>query len=120
MGDVAGGSLLNSTELDIAVDGAVLDITLGFDAWLEDVGAPGASTTALLQGFVSAQNESGGWGAVVSSSLTHEHVTRVDDSTVRISVRAEAYDLTVPETITVTVPWQAMSSQVRRGCSWAT
>ena len=48
--------------------------------------APRRARIALLAGLRSAQNEPGGWGAVVSPSLTHDHVRRLDDTRLSFSL----------------------------------
>ena len=70
-----------------------------------------AVTTALIDGFDSAQSESTGWNGVGQAGLTHESVSRNDDTTVFITLPPfSAYSLTVEENIYLSVPGSALTS----------
>jgi len=102
---VAGGV----AEAEIVAGGETLIITLTGDIWHNDMGSDDASTTALIAGITSAGAETLGWNNVVKANLAFGDIARTSDKVVTITLGAEAtYQITVNETITVTVPTAAI------------
>jgi hypothetical protein len=67
---------------------------------------------ALLAGIRSEQNEPSGWNAIIGPRLATSDVVRVSATEVRLTMRSvEAYAINEPETVTVTLPAQLLSSQ---------
>ncbi len=67
-------------------------------------------TSRLLAGIRSAQHEEFGWNAVITPVLGAQHVRRFGD-TVQITVPSvPTYEISRPETITVTIPRLASPS----------
>ena len=65
----------------------------------------------MINGIDSDQAEAAGWDAVVKTGLTFNDVTRTSATVVTFTLPAFAtYDITVDETITVTVPASAIAS----------
>ena len=104
------GTLLNATEADVNA-GASLIITLGNDVWTADIGTLSLATTELLRSLTSTGAEPSGWSAVIAKALTHEHVNRIDDKSVRIDVQHAGYDLQAPELINLVVPPVSVASR---------
>ena len=96
-------------------DNALL-LNLLNDTWVPALGSDcesgGASATrALLRALVSAQHEPNGWNAIVRPALGCEHVARVSDVLVIVSLPPrDQYDITAPEVIEVIVPGAALTS----------
>jgi len=98
---------------DVAVGEAILELADALDA-SEDltVTATGGGATKfddirgdIILGLNSAQSELTGWNAEVRDKLDVSAVVRTDDYTVTITLPPMAgYDITAPETITVTIP----------------
>ena len=62
-----------------------LVLILSGDRWSMEVGEAGTNATRLLlEGVVPQQNETTGWLQVVRPALSHEHLTRISDDTVRL------------------------------------
>jgi len=100
----------NAGEAQIISGGQSLIITLVDTTWDATIGADNALTTALIDGLVSAGAETNGWNNVVKDGLTHTAVTRTNDSQVTITLPAfGGYDISADETITVTVPEDAVA-----------
>ena len=119
---VSGGSLLATNREIMLQEHAFMTIEVHMvdDAWVAELGTPAGMATnrALLAGFVSAQSEAGGWNAVVSPALlvgctlmACPSVTRVTDQLARITLpQLTSYDITLPETLQLTVPKRAVLS----------
>lgn len=119
---MSGGSLLDSNREAMlqSYAGMSLEVTMVDDAWVAELGTPAGMETnrALLAGFVSAQSEAGGWNAVVLPALLAgctliacPSVTRVTDQLARITLpQLTSYDITLPETLSLTVPKRAVLS----------
>ena len=86
------------------------------DTWVPALGSdcdvgPESATRALLRALESAQSEPNGWNAVVRPALGCEHVARVSDVLVIVSLPPrDQYDITAPEVIEVIVPGAALTS----------
>ena len=102
------GALLSggAEEADVrSLTSHTLSIVLQGGAWLPTVGLDGEATTALIAGLRSAQGEPGGWNAAVQPLLTSAELSRLDDSTVELTIPQRAgYDIASPETLSLTVP----------------
>ena len=65
----------------------------------------------MINGIDSDQAEAAGWDAVVKTGLTFNEVTRTSATVVTITLPGFAtYEITIDETITVTVPATAVTS----------
>ena len=104
--DVQGALVAHAMESDLrSAESHTLDITLHDDTWLPSVGLDSLASAALLNGLVSAQQEPNGWNTAVRPLLTSADLTRLDAQTVRLTIPQRAgYDISQPETITLTVP----------------
>ena len=104
------GTITDDGELDIreGVNSTII-LTLTNDLWDPTVGASNAVTTALINGLTSAGVEGTGWNTVVRDTLTFNEVVRTSDTVVTITLPAySSYNITVNETITVTIPATAL------------
>jgi len=107
-----------TVESDIITGGKTIILTLTNDTWVATVGADNAITTALIAGVDSAQSEATGWDVEVKGNMVFGDVTRDSDTQVTILLGAEAaYDITASETITVTIPVEAVTSGTTYACS---
>ena len=93
---LAGGAALRHT----------LELQLGGDTWVTDLGEEGsASSSALLAALTSAQDEPRGWNSVVRAQLTAASLERVSDILAVITLPDAAnYSIDKPETIAITIP----------------
>jgi len=99
------------TEADIVAGGQTIVITLTNDTWTAAVGNNNATTDAIIAGLDSDGADATGWDAVVKAGLTFNDVARTSATVVTITLPAFAtYDITALETITVTVPHQALQT----------
>jgi hypothetical protein len=102
-----------STEADIRAGGNTITITITGDTWQAAGAAFNAERQNIINGLNSAQAEAAGWNAVVRALQGVAGVVRTSDTLVTITLDAEAgYDITAPETITVTVPFTALSTSL--------
>ena len=105
------GTVTSATEADIVAGGKTLILTLTNDTWTAAVGNSNPTTTAIINGLDSDGAEATGWDAVVKAGLTFNDVTRDSDTQVTILLPAFAtYDITALETITATVPHEALQT----------
>ena len=112
---ISGRALGRVTEEDIRQNGAIeFEVTLYNDTFAPLVGhrhVDPYATTLLLRGVRSAQHEESGWNAVVLPVLARKNVMR--DSTTHLTVHlpiCTTYDISAPETISVAIPPEAVSS----------
>ena len=97
------GTILTAREPDIVTGGRTIILTLTNDTWQPLVLA--AQRQAIINGCTSAQSELTGWNNEVRDNEPDTSVVRTSDTVVTITwSAAAAYDITAPETITVTVP----------------
>ena len=83
------------------------------EKWDTQIGQDGAdASTALLHvGIYSEQNEEYGWNAAVSPQLQPRHLTRIDDTTLTLTLPPFAeYDISQPETLRFVVPPVSVAS----------
>ena len=110
------GSLLDGTEVAVQT-GASLFLTLHSDAWAADIGHAGEATEALLEGIRASGTEPTGWTAIVTPQLAsnafgrYSNVWRLNDTTIRLDVRAPAYEITAPEMLSFVIPSIALASK---------
>ena len=106
----AHGSLLQHLhEEDLRSQSLTLNLTLVADSWTELLEEKFAHQ--LIDGCFSSQDEGHGWNAEYRAVLRPLHVTRVDATTVSIELPMRpSYDIAEPETITITVPPEAVTS----------
>ena len=89
--------------------GQTIIITLVNDTWVADDGTFAAARQAIIDGLDSAQAEANGWNAEVKAKEVVGAVVRTSNTVVTITLSpAAAYAITLPETITVTVPAAAL------------
>ena len=88
-----------------------LEITLHADTWQPDVGVEVGATLLLLSGLRSAQDETSGWNVIVLQTLDHTNIVRQSDFTLVLSLPMfPEYGITAPETLTLTIPVGALTS----------
>ena len=101
------------TEGEIVAGGETLIITLTGGTWAAAGTGPVGSTAdtqAIIDGMTGDGAEATGWNAEVRDKEVTTAVVRTSDTVVTITLSAAAsYDITADETITVTVPAQAIS-----------
>ena len=111
------GTITGLIEEDaIVAGGRTIVLTLSGNTWeLQGTGPIGSTvnTRALLDGITSAQVEALGWNLQVRDNLDETlsgDVVRTNDTTATITLPAFApYNITATETITVTVPAEALT-----------
>ena len=119
---VAGTAMLEGTVLPLAAEQLLntlgqaaqsFTVTLTGDVWDPAIGlGAGAHTQGFIAGLRSAQNEPAGWNAVVRPALNHAHLSRVSDTQLRVALPARAaYDISQPETVSLTIPSAALLSR---------
>ena len=88
-----------------------IDLSIGTDAWVAELGSDNAATRAFLAGFLSLGSEATGWNRVVRPQLTHANVRRVNDHRVELVISGFAgFNIAEPETVRLTVPAEAVVS----------
>ena len=86
-------------------------ITLDGDTWLATGGAFDGSRAAILAGITSAQSEVLGWNNEIRDKEVVTAVVRTSATVVTITWTASPlYDITISESITVTVPASALTT----------
>ncbi len=104
---VSGGVL----ESEIVTGSETIILTLTNDTWVATVGADNSITTELIAGIDSGGSETAGWDAEVKGNMAFGEITRTSDTVVTIALAVEAaYAITANETITVTVPANALTA----------
>ena len=68
------------------------------------------ATRALLSGVRSAQSEPAGWNAIVVPALQELNVARTGTLVLVTIPRVPTYDITAPETISLTIPGAVLTS----------
>lgn len=106
---ITGTAADNITEDDVVTGGKTVIITLTGDTWVADGATFDAQRQNIIDGLDSAQSELTGWNNEVRDNEVVGAVVRTSDTVVTITLTAAAsYDITVQETITVTVPNTAL------------
>jgi hypothetical protein len=107
------GTITTASEGDIVTGGRTLILTLTGDTWLAAGTGPigsTANTQAIIDGLDSAQAEGTGWDAVVKVGIATTDVVRTSSTVCTITLPAFAtYNITANETITATIPAQAVT-----------
>ncbi len=104
---VGGATAL--TEPLIVSGGQVITITLSNDTWVAAGSAFDQVRQIILNGMTSAQSEITGWNKEVRDKQPVTAVVRTSNTLATITLSAAAaYDITVAETIPVTVPDEAL------------
>ena len=89
-----------------------LQLALTGDTFSLDVGEDTNASSLLIEGLTSLQNGENGWNNIVQRTMGYTNLKRVDDHHLIISIpQAADYDITAPETIVVSLPGIALSSQ---------
>ena len=101
------------SEVNVVAGGKTLIITLSGDTWVAAGATFDAQRQAIIDGLDSAQSEVAGWNAEVRDNMAVGTVVRTSATVVTITLPASAsYAITAPETITVTVPADALTGAV--------
>ncbi len=108
------GTITSSTlETDIVSGGKTVILTLTGTTWLAaDTGPIGseANSQAIIDGIDSAQAEANGWDAVVKANLLTSAITRTSATVATITLPVFGpYSITATETITATIPAEAIA-----------
>jgi hypothetical protein len=99
----------STTEQNIVTGGLTVIATISNGTWGATVGQNNQITTDLLAGLDSAQSEAHGWDAEVKPALTYAMLTRNSSTQITLVLPARsAYDITVSETVTWTIPDSAV------------
>ena len=114
-----GSMMVRNTDAQLQNDEEIsLVVRLTGDSWVAAVDHGGEVTRELLAGLASAQSEAYGWNAVVrpflgqragSLNITLQSTTELTIGLPSISL----YDISVTESISLTIPPSALVSQVR-------
>lgn len=106
---ITGTITASATEADIRAGGKTIIITLTNDTWAAAGASFDAQRQNIINGLTSAQAAPLGWNAVVRAGLAVGAVVRTSATVVTITLSAFSnYEITSPETITVTAPKSAM------------
>ncbi len=106
---VTGTATVSITENDIVAGGKTIIITLTDDTWVAAGATFDAQRQNIIDGLDSAQSETFGWNNEVRDKEVVGAVVRTSDTIVTITLSASAsYDITLQETITVTIPASAL------------
>lgn len=98
------------SEVNVVDGGKTIIITLSGDTWVAAGATFDAQRQAIIDGLDSAQAEATGWNAEVRDNMAVTDVVRTSATVVTITLPASAaYQITAPETITVTVPADALT-----------
>ena len=107
---ITGTATASITEADVVAGGKTIIITLTGDTWVAAGAAFDAQRSNIIQGLDSVQAEALGWNAEVRDKEVVGTVVRTSDTVATITLSGSAlYDITVQETITVTVPATALT-----------
>ena len=107
------GGAISFTETEVSDGGQVTTITLANDTWVADGATFDAQRQNIINGLNSAQSEATGWNAEVRDKEVVTAIVRTSDTVVTITFTAAvSYDITAAETITVTVPGNALTGAI--------
>ncbi len=94
----------STQESNIRTGGRILDVKVRNDVWVAAIGNNNATTNAFLDGITGTQN----W-SVVRAALNSTHVTRQNDTVVRVNLPAvTGYYLEADESVSVNIPGSAL------------
>lgn len=106
---VTGTAVPEVDEVDVVAGGETIILTLIDDEWVAAGATFNAVRQAIIDGLDSAGVELLGWNNEVRDNLPVTAVVRTSATVVTITLTAQAaYDITLSETITVTVPGAAL------------
>jgi hypothetical protein len=106
---ITGTITSSATEANIVSGSETIIITLSGEAWVASGATFDGQRQNIINGLDSAQSETYGWDAEVKAKIAVTDVVRTSATIVTITLDAEAaYDTTVNETITVTIPATAV------------
>ena len=115
---MSGTVVSTATEAEIAAGSETVIITLTSDTWVADGGTFDAIRQDIIDGLDSAGSEGTGWNTEVRDQQNVGGVERTSDTVVTITLDAQAaYDISVDETVTVTVPASAVTSATAMAAS---
>jgi len=101
------------SEPNVVTGSKTIIITLSGDTWVAAGATFDAQRQAIIDGLTSTQAEATGWNAEVRDNMAVGTVVRTSATVVTITLPATAgYQITAPETITVTVPAAALTGAV--------
>ena len=107
---ITGTLTPSATEAQIVSGSETMIITLTNDTWVAAGGTFDAQRQNIINDLTSAGGEPAGWNAVVQAGLAVTDVVRTNNTVVTVTLPAFAsYNVTVAETITVTVPATAVA-----------
>jgi hypothetical protein len=106
------GTVTSATEADIVTGGKTIILTLTNDTWVASAGSQFDNQRQnIIDGLTSAGAELLGWNNEVRDKEVVASVVRTSDTVVTITLTASPlYDITALETITVTVPHEALQT----------
>ena len=105
----SGSIVPSALELAIVNGGQTLILTLTGDSWVAAGPTFDGTRQEIIDGITSAQVEATGWNAEVRDKMPLTDVVRTSSTVITITLSAQAgYNISAPETITVTVPAAAM------------
>jgi hypothetical protein len=108
---ITGTAIPVLSEVNVVAGGKTIIITLSGDTWVAAGATFDAERQAIIDGLDSAQSEVAGWNAEVRDNMAVGTVVRTSATVVTITLPASAsYQITAPETITVTVPASAVTA----------
>lgn len=106
---LTGTTVPSITEADVVAGGKTIIITLTGDTWVAAGATFDAQRQNIINGIDSAQAEANGWDAEVKAKEVVGAVVRTSNTVVTVTLSAAAaYNITVQETITVTIPTSAL------------
>lgn len=105
------GTIIGDTELDIRNGGSTIILTLTNDTWVAAGPTFDAQRQNIIDGLDSGGVEVNGWDAAVRPAFAVTDVVRTSNTVVTITVPTAGvpgYNITLNETITVTIPASAL------------
>lgn len=105
------GTVTTAAEADIVSGSRTVILTVANDTWVTAGATFNAQRQAIINGLTSAGVELLGWNNEVRDKEVVGAVTRDSDTQVTILLTASAaYDITADETITATIPADALTT----------
>ena len=106
---VTGTATEAMDEAGVVTGGKTFILTTQADSWVADGATFNAQRRSILDGITSAQSEGTGWNTVVRDTLPVGSIVRDSSALATVTLPAAAtYDITANETITITVPADAL------------
>lgn len=105
-----GGTIDGAAEADIVTGGETVTLTLTSDTWVATL--TDAMKLDIIYGLRASTDETNGWNDIAPSEIALTDVVRTSDTVVTITLPAMAYySITANETISATVPHEALVTQ---------